>query len=62
MNVLYIASDQKRAGKTAIAASIVTVLVRLNKRVGYLKLFSDTANEDADTDFIYGQILGNASD
>ena len=61
MNVLYIASDQKRAGKTAIAASIVTLLVRLNKSVGYLKLFSDTANEDADTDFIYGQILGNAS-
>ena len=59
MKVLYITSDRPGAGKTALAASVATHLVRLHKNVGYLKPFSENAAEDADTAFIYSQVLGS---
>ena len=59
VKVLYITSDRPGAGKTALAASVATFLGRLNKNVGYLKPFSENAAEDADTAFMYGQVLGS---
>ena len=57
MAIVYIASDKPGAGKTALASALAARLSAAGKRVGYFKPFSATPDDDADTAFVYSNVL-----
>ena len=59
MPVLYIASDQPRSGKTALASSLAGQMARAGRRVAYFKPLSSTPENDPDVQFVGGTVLSD---
>ena len=62
MTILYVASDQKRVGKTALCVTLVHKLRQRGIKATALKVISQTStksNNDSDIE-IYGKFLNNA--
>ena len=53
MPALYITSDRQGAGKTAVAGALAVHFSSQGRRVGYLKPFSPTPQQDEDVGFIF---------
>ena len=60
MPVLYIASDQPRSGKTALAASLASQSWGAGRRVAYFKPLSSSADADPDVRFMSASVLPEA--
>lgn len=51
MNIIYVTSNADGVGKTTLSTALLTKLGSDGKKVGYVKLFSQTPESDKDTTF-----------
>jgi BioD-like phosphotransacetylase family protein len=61
MNIIQITGNQPGCGKSSIIGALALKLRDQGKRVGYYKPFSIGDKEDGDTQFIAGELLGQAT-
>ena len=61
MTVLYVASDQQGAGKTAVCATLASILEQRDKKVAVFKPLVGEPKSDPDAD-IYEKLMGQRAD